>query len=71
MAKVKTFRIQNGLAGVPDREIRNFISDCEKDAVVRVTTVFIPPIGQCDPRLTVIVTKLDDKDAAAPQTGDK
>ena len=64
MATVKTFRIDYA-TGVPDTEIRDFITFCEKTSVVRVETLYIPPYGTvagkpADPRIVVVVTKLDD-----------
>jgi hypothetical protein len=64
MAWTKTFRI-NPLHGVPDKDIREFLNLCEKEAFINVSTAFIPAIGlpgqpPADPRLTVIVTKLDN-----------
>lgn len=60
MAKVKTFPI-NEVGGVPDGAVATFITDCEAEFYVTVTTTFIP---YPTPRLTVIVTKLDEKDAS-------
>jgi hypothetical protein len=59
MSWVKTFWIGEK-SGVPDAYIRQFLSECEKEAIIAVNTTFIPAIGKEDPRLTVIVTKLDD-----------
>lgn len=59
MAQVKTFRI-NPEYGVPDKDIREWLNHCEKEAILSVTCVFIPPVGDADPRLTVIAIKLDD-----------
>ena len=59
MAKVKTFRI-NPEFGVPDKEIKEWLNSCEEEGIVNVEMCFIPPVGRVDPRLTVIVTKLDD-----------
>jgi hypothetical protein len=62
VAKVKTFRI-NPAHGVPDKDIRAWIDLCEQEiGYVTVSSVFIPSVGAADPRLTVIVTKLDDPD---------
>lgn len=62
MAKVKTFRIIPGITGgVPDREITEFLKECEEKEIISVQTVYIPPMGDADARLTVIVTKLDDR----------
>ena len=65
MAVVKTFRIDYNI-GVPDAEIRDFISFYEKDSIVTVETLFIPAYGviagkPADPRVLVIITKLDEK----------
>ena len=60
MAKVKTFRIHSE-KGVPDKEIREWLTECEETEVVNVQTVFIPAIGKYDARLTVIVTHYDDR----------
>lgn len=59
MAKVKTFRI-NPEFGVPDKDIREFLNICEQDAIVNVAMCYIPALGNADPRLTLVVTKLDD-----------
>lgn len=59
MAFVKTFRI-NPEYGVPDRDLKEWINLCETDSIVNVVATFIPAVGESDPRLTVIVTKLDD-----------
>lgn len=69
MARVKTFRI-HPIHGVPDKDIRVFLEMCEKEMFVNVSTTLIPEIiakddkgniiQKSDPRLTVIVTKLDD-----------
>lgn len=59
MAKVKSFVVHNE-RGVPDASIAKFITECEAEHYVTVKTVFIP---HPTPRLTVIVTKLDTKDA--------
>lgn len=64
MAKVKTFRI-NPEYGIPDRDLREWLTACEKDAIIAVQAIFIPPVGTADPRLTVIVTKLDDVHSTA------
>jgi hypothetical protein len=58
MAKVKSFTIHD-TRGVPDGAIATFITECEAEHYVTVTIVFIP---MPTPRLTVIVTKLDEKD---------
>jgi hypothetical protein len=62
MSFVRTFRIQEG-SGVPDNEIMAFLRKCERElkGIIRVVSTFIPSIGSDDPRLTVIVTKLDDE----------
>ncbi|MCG3774246.1 MAG: hypothetical protein JW395_1064 [Nitrospira sp.] len=60
MARVKTFRI-NPEHGVPDREIRDFITSCEKElGPVSISTIYVPALGTADPRMTVIVTGLDE-----------
>jgi len=60
MPKVKTFRITSNF-GVPDKDIRIWLDETEKDiGFISVSTTFIPSVGTADPRLTVIVTKLDD-----------
>lgn len=65
MAKVKTFDIDvatNKNKGqpwaVPDGAIAAFITACEENFYVNVTTQYIPVPT---PRLIVIVTKLDEK----------
>lgn len=61
MARVKTFRIHPD-HGIPDREIRDYITSCEKDlGPVDVCTTYVPAIGESNPRLTVIVTALDEQ----------
>ena len=57
MARVKTFPI-NETYGVPDLAIATFITECEREHYVAVVTQFIPTPT---PRLTVIVSKLDEK----------
>ncbi len=61
MANAKTFRI-NPEYGVPDREIREWLRDCEKEegCPINVTTVLVPAMGPSDPRLTILVTRVDD-----------
>lgn len=65
MAFVKTFRIDPTF-GVPDRAVQEFITECEKNSIVSVTMTVIPAYGKtvdkkpASPRLTVIVTRLDD-----------
>lgn len=60
MAKVKTFRL-NPKFGVPDKDIRDWLSEAEEDlGIISVETQYIPPMGESDGRLTVIATKLDD-----------
>lgn len=67
MADVKTFRISPEF-GVPDKDIKNWLSTIEKKHLVSVTTLFIPAIGSAmngnpaDPRICVIATKLDEVD---------
>lgn len=60
MATVRTFRL-NPRFGVPDKEIQEFLSKLEEKSFISVQTQFIPSIGDADPRLTIIVTTLDDK----------
>jgi hypothetical protein len=63
MALVRTFRITYGVpGGVPDKEIADWLTKIEKEerAILSVQTILIPPLGEADPRLTVIVTKLDN-----------
>lgn len=64
MPKVKTFRIHPEY-GVPDKDIREWLVLCEQEGIISVTSTFIPAVGTSDPRLTVIVTKLDDHGIAA------
>jgi len=59
MAKVKTFRI-NPEFGIPDKDIREFLNLCEQEEIINVHIAYIPALGSADPRLTVVVTKLDD-----------
>ena len=59
MALVKTFRVHPKL-GISDRDVAQFVTDCEeKMGCVSVTTTSIPAFGESDPRVNVIVTKLD------------
>jgi hypothetical protein len=58
MAKVRTF-ILHPEKGVHDAAIAEFITTCEEEFYVRVVTQYIP---EPTPRLTVIVTKFDEKD---------
>lgn len=58
MAKVKTFLL-DPMWGVPDVAIANFITECEVQHYVTISTQFISfPTA----RVMVIVTKLDTKD---------
>lgn len=61
MARVKTFRI-HPVNGLPDREVTEFLTECEKEGIIQVRTALLPgnPEINIDPRLTVIATKLDD-----------
>lgn len=67
MAKVKTF-ILHPEKGVHDAAIATFISECEVEHYVNVSTIYIPFPG---PRLTVIVTKFDEKDPAVVEAESK
>lgn len=61
MARVKSFRIHPQY-GVPDKDIREWLNVCEKEeGIITVVTTLIPPIAESDPRLNIIVTKLDDR----------
>lgn len=66
MAFVKTFRVHPQF-GVPDKDIAEFVKQCEEDFIVNVSMIYIPAYGigpdgtSADPRITVVVTKLDDK----------
>lgn len=57
MAKVRSFLLHE-TAGVPDNFIAAFITDCEQQHYVNVTTTYIP---YPSPRLNIIVTKRDEK----------
>ena len=59
MAWVRTFRI-DPYYGAPDKNIQEWITQCEQNAIVSVQTRYIPSSGKTDGRITVIVTKLDD-----------
>lgn len=61
MAFVKTFRV-NPEYGVPDREIRDWLTSIEDRYRIIISTqmIYLPEIGKADPRITVIATKLDD-----------
>jgi hypothetical protein len=59
VAKVKSF-VLHPERGVPDAAVAQFITECEAEFYVNVRSVFIPFPSA---RLTVIVTKLDEKDA--------
>ena len=60
MAKVRTFFINPGF-GVPDKDIREWLTTCEETELINVSATFVPAYGADTPRLVVIVTKLDDK----------
>ena len=68
MALVKTFWI-NPEYGVPDRGIQDWLNQTEEKSIIRVQTCYIPPIGKTDPRITIIVTKLDDIEDKIVVTG--
>lgn len=68
MANVRTFRIHPEF-GVPDREIREWLQTQEQEAYITVSHVLIPAFDKSDPRLTIIVTKLDDIHAQSTKTG--
>jgi hypothetical protein len=58
MARVRTFKVDSEWA-VSDKAVTKFITDCEEKHYVNVTMLFVPfPT----PRVTVCVTKLDEKD---------
>jgi hypothetical protein len=61
MAHVRTFRI-HPINGLPDRDVTEFLTECEKEGIIKVETVLLPAIPEknIDNRLTVIATKLDD-----------
>jgi hypothetical protein len=66
MVKVKSFRV-HPQHGVPDKDIREWMTMLEKDGTIDiVTTTYIPGIpgdggqGTVDPRLNVIVTVIGD-----------
>lgn len=61
MARVKSFRI-HPVNGLPDREVTEFLTECEREGIVQVKTVLLPAVPEkgIDHRLTFIVTKLDD-----------
>lgn len=60
MSRVKTFRI-NPEFGIPDKDVRVWLDECEQNlGIIKVVATFIPALGKSDPRLTLIVTKLDD-----------
>lgn len=67
MARVKTFRIGKEF-GVPDREISEFLSACERDQYIDVTATYIPSTGtmkdgtEIDARINIIVTAIDEKE---------
>ena len=65
MAKVKTFLIHPE-KGVHDSMVAEFITECEAEHYVSVVAQFIPVPT---PRLTVIVTKLDEKAGAGTTLG--
>jgi len=64
MARIKTFRILPDIYGVPNRDIEEFINECEQKEIVNVHSIYVPAMGEgadkIDPRIVVIVTKLDD-----------
>lgn len=58
MAKVKTFLLDDSRWAVPDVKIAEFITACEEEFYVNVSMTYVPfP----DPRVVVVVTKLDVK----------
>ena len=62
MPKVKSFRIHPE-HGVPDKDIAIWLASAEEEiGIIRVQATVIPAIPErgVDPRLNVIVTKLDD-----------
>ncbi len=64
MARVRTFKVDNEWV-VPDSSMSKFITDCERNHYVNVTMLYVPfhkPDGTYDNRITVCVTKLDEKD---------
>jgi len=63
MARVKTFPISQEW-GVPDGAIANFITDCEEKHYVNVRPIYVE---WPTPRVTIIVTKLDEKDPSVIQ----
>jgi len=69
MAFAKSFFINNG--NVPDMAISQFLTDCEKEHYINARAVYIPAVQYVDtegkiqistPRLTIIVTKFDEKE---------
>ncbi len=61
MAKVRTFMV-DPVRGVPDRDVTEFLSECEEKEIIHVTTTYIPPNPEkgINGRVMVVVTKLDD-----------
>jgi hypothetical protein len=57
MARVKTFYLK---PHVPDLQIAAFITECEQEHYVNVTTTYIPVPDS--PRVMIVVTKLDIKE---------
>lgn len=59
MARVRTFRI-NPQYGVPDKDIAEFLTKVEKeDGCIDVKVTVIPAMGDADPRICVVTTRLD------------
>ena len=61
MAKVKIFRVDKR-QGISGDEIREFVNAAEREAVVDVHMLYIPPLEPKDAQVLIIITKLDDLD---------
>jgi len=59
MARCRTFRIHPE-TGVPDREITEFLNECEKVSLINVQMHQLPAEGKWDARLVLIVTKNEE-----------
>jgi hypothetical protein len=62
VARVKTFRIHPTF-GVPDKDITEFLTECEQEAIIQVKVIWIPGSFEenaVNPKLTVIAYKLDE-----------
>jgi hypothetical protein len=61
MARVRTFMI-HPVNGLPDREVTEFLNECEREYLIQVRMQLIPAVPEKNihSRMTFVVTKLDD-----------